>query len=132
MSQLVLVIDDSLTVCKIIEQCLHRGGYEVICFRSGEALIGWLKSRDARVPNLVFVDLCLPKMDGYSVIQYLRAEPVFKDIPIVILSRLDGLINKLKGRLTGASNYIVKPFKTEDLISVAQMYLGAPLPVTSS
>ena len=124
MGNLILIIDDSITVCKIIETCLHREGYEVCGFSDGEAAMRWLASREACIPDLVFVDLGLPQMDGYSVIRLLRAQPSFRQIPIVIISRRDGLIDKLKGRLVGASDYVVKPFKVDHLISIVQSHLG--------
>ena len=120
----VLVIDDSPTVCKIIELCLRRAGYEVKSFSSGELAIQWLRSPQARIPNLMLVDLCLPRMDGYSVIRSLRAQSVFRQIPFVIISRQDGLIDKLKGKLVGAAAYLTKPLITEDLLSVVKTYLG--------
>jgi len=69
MSKFVMVIDDSPTVRKIIETCLRREGYEVKCFADGIQAMQWLLKPEARIPDLVFVDLCLPKLDGYEVIK---------------------------------------------------------------
>lgn len=124
MGNLVLIIDDSITVCKIIETCLHREGYEVQCCLSGEVAIRWLASSEACIPDLVFVDLCLPQMDGYSVIRHLRSQSAFSQTSFVILSRRDSLIDKLKGSLVGASGYVVKPFQVDCLISIVQSHLG--------
>ena len=127
MSHLVLVIDDSPTVCKVIEVCLGRAGYEVHSCPDGLLALKFLQSV-ARSPDLVLVDLCLPKMDGYSLIRYLRVQPNFRQTPFVIISRRDGFIDKLKGRLVGASAYLVKPLKTDHLLSVVQTYLGVAVP----
>jgi DNA-binding response OmpR family regulator len=126
MNKLVLVIDDSITICKIIEVCLHRAGYEVKCFPDGVQAMQWLHSGEARTPDLIFVDLGLPKMDGYSVIRHFRAEPAFGQTIFVIISRRDGKIDKLKGRLVGAHAYLTKPFKTAELLAIVQSHLGAP------
>jgi twitching motility two-component system response regulator PilG len=123
----ILVIDDSPTVCKVIEVSLLFEGYEVVCCQSGDKALSWLSSSEARVPDLILVDLGLPGMDGYSVIQCLRSRLIFKSTPIIIISRFDGILHKLKGRLVGANDYIVKPFKTEYLVSVVHNHLRGSL-----
>jgi DNA-binding response OmpR family regulator len=127
MSKQVLIIDDSPTVCKIVEICLHRAGYEVTYISDGVKAIEWLRS-GGRVPDLILVDLCLPKMDGYSVIQYLRTQLGLHQIPFVIMSRRSGILDRLKGKLLGAHDYLVKPFQVEELVGVVQSYLGTAVP----
>src|SRR5216110_666401 len=75
---------------------------------------------DARIPNLIFVDLILPQWDGYGVIQYFRTLPVLRQIPFVIISRQCGLTDILKGKLLGAAFYLVKPFTLTELLSVVR------------
>jgi DNA-binding response OmpR family regulator len=65
-------------------------------------------------------------MDGYEVARRLKIKPQFSNTVIVMLSRRDGMIDRLKGRLAGAKDYITKPFKTQDIISVTESYLGMP------
>ncbi len=120
MGKVILVIDDSITVCKMLEVCLHREGYEVFCFTDGINAVEWLKMPDARIPNLIFVDLILPQWDGYGVIQYFRTLPVLRQIPFVIISRQCGLTDILKGKLLGAAFYLVKPFTLTELLSVVR------------
>ncbi len=67
MNQLVMVIDDSLVIRKIVETCLHRAGYEVKSFPDGVEALCWLNTTEACIPDLVIVDLGLPKLDGYQV-----------------------------------------------------------------
>ena len=126
MGHLVLVVDDSLTICKVIEVALHREGYEVVSFNSAELALDWFKSSQARVPDLLLVDLLLPKMDGFHLIRLFRSLPVLSQVPTVIISRQDGWLDKLKGRLLGVVAYVVKPFATERLVSVVQMSLQVP------
>jgi CheY-like chemotaxis protein len=124
MSKLVLVIDNSITVCKVLETCLRRAGYEVKSFSDGVLALQWLKSPEARIPNLVLIDVCLPRLDGYQVIQHLRVQPIFQQTIFIIITKRDGLIDKLKGRLVGARAYLTKPFKTEQLMQLVQGYLS--------
>jgi twitching motility two-component system response regulator PilG len=128
MSKLVMVIDDSTTVRKIIETCLGRQGFQVLGFPDGVEAMRWLMEPTSHVPDLVFLDIGLPKMDGYEVARRLKIKPQFSNTVIVMLSRRDGMIDRLKGRLAGAKDYITKPFKTQDIISVTESYLGIPAP----
>jgi len=124
MSKLVMVIDDSTTVRKIIETCLGRQGFQVLGFPDGVEAMRWLMEPTSCVPDLVLLDIGLPKMDGYEVARRLKIKPQFSNTVIIMLSRRDGMIDRLKGRLAGAKDYITKPFKTQDIISVTESYLG--------
>jgi DNA-binding response OmpR family regulator len=129
MSVLVMVVDDSPTVCKIIEVCLHRAGYAVKSFPDGIELVRWLETPEARIPDLIFVDRCLPRVDGYDIIVRLKARPAFAHTVFVMISQRDGVIDRLKGRLAGARDYLVKPCRTQDILAAVHKYLGSPLPV---
>jgi DNA-binding response OmpR family regulator len=126
MSKFVMVIDDSATVRKIVETCLGREGFEVRGFPDGVEAMRWLTGPQARIPDLVILDIGLPKMDGYEVARRLKTKPQFSNTVIVMLSRRDGMIDKLKGRLAGAKDYLTKPFKTQEVISVIESHLGTP------
>jgi twitching motility two-component system response regulator PilG len=120
----ILVIDDSMVVCKILEACLSREGFQVKSFPDGLAAMRWLTEPQADTPDLIWLDISLPKMDGYEVARHLKAKPRFSHTVIVMLSRRDGVIDRLKGRLAGARDYLTKPFKTQDVVSVTRFYLG--------
>lgn len=122
--RLVMVIDDSLTIRKILDICLRRAGYQVQCFADGVEAFRWLSSSEAMIPGLVLVDLTLPRMDGYELIRLLKANPAFAQTICIILSQRDGVLDKLKGRLAGAHAYLTKPFRTQALVEVVQMHLG--------
>lgn len=126
MNKLVMVIDDSATVRKVIETCLSRQGFDVIDFPDGLAAMHWLSQPGARIPDLVILDIGLPKMDGYDVARRLKSKSQFANTVIIILSRRDGVIDRLKGRLAGAKDYITKPVKTQELITLIESYLGTP------
>ena len=128
MSKLVMVIDDSATVRKIVETCLGREGFAVMGFPDGVEAMRYFTEPTARIPDLVILDIGLPKMDGYEVARRLKSKPQFANTVIVMLSRRDGMIDKLKGRLAGAKDYMTKPFKTQEIISVIESHLGSPTP----
>lgn len=128
MSKLVMVIDDSNTVRKIIETCLRREGFEVKSFSDGVDAIRWLSGPSARVPDLIMLDIGLPKMDGYELARRLKTKPQFQDTVIIMISRRDGVIDRLKGRLAGAKDYITKPFQTQEVVALTEHYLGTPMP----
>jgi DNA-binding response OmpR family regulator len=125
MGKIVMVIDDSATVRKIIETCLGREGFDVFSFPDGLDALRWLTNPNSRVPDLVLLDIGLPKMDGYEIARRLKAKSEFSHTVIVMLSRRDGMIDRLKGRLAGAKDYITKPFKTQDIVGVIESHLGA-------
>ena len=126
MSTGVLVIDDSATVRKILEVCLRRAGYEVISFSDGVEAIRWLATLEAFLPQLVFLDIEMPRMDGYAVAQYFKARPQYSHMVIVMLSARTGILDRLKGRLAGADEYVTKPFRTQTILTIVQAYLGDP------
>src|SRR5579872_310381 len=127
MGQLVIAIDDSPTVRKVLEVCLHRAGYEdVHTFPDGVALLRWLMTPEARIPALVVVDLNLPGIDGYTLIRILKAKPAFAQTIFVILTGRSGMLDRLKGRLCGAEVYLTKPFRTADILAIVHAHLDLP------
>ena len=123
MNKLVMVIDDSLTVRKIVEVCLRREDIDCISFASGNEAIRGLTKHPERVPDLIILDIGLPHMDGYSVAQYIRMKPQCKDTVIIILSGHSSALDKLKGRLSGAKEYLTKPFTTQHIVALVREHL---------
>jgi twitching motility two-component system response regulator PilG len=124
MAAFVMVIDDSQVIRTIVDICLRRAGYEVMCFEDGVQTLCWLNTAQARIPDLIFVDLGLPKLDGYEIIRLLKARPAFEETVLVIFSQRDGILDRLKGRLAGAHGYLTKPCKTQELLALVQALLG--------
>ncbi len=119
-----MMIDDSLTVRKIIEVALTREGLNVVCYPDGiEALRAVTDRQLDHIPDLVLLDLGLPKMNGFEILRYLRSKPQWNQTVIVILSRHDGIINRLKARLAGAQAYLTKPFTTQVLVDTVKTNL---------
>lgn len=121
----ILVIDDSSTVRKIVEVCLRREGFDVESYPDGiEALRTFTTHPQKRIPDLVLLDIDLPKMNGYEIARYLRSKPQWNRTVIVILSRHTGRIEQLKARLAGTQAYLTKPFTTEMIVAVVRTHLG--------
>lgn len=127
MSKLVMVIDDSPTVRKIVETSLRREGFIVEGYNDGMEAMKALTAPSAHIPDLVLLDIGLPKMDGYEVARRLKAKAQFNNTVIVMLTRRDGMIDRLKGKLAGAKEYITKPFRVQEVISIIESYLGVPV-----
>ena len=120
----IVCVDASPTVRKILESCLRREGFIIYSFADGVQMLRWPTGPEGRVPNLVILDICLPKIDGYEVARRLKAKRQFASGIILMLSRRDSMIDRLKGRLAGASVYMNKPFKTQELVAVVKGQLG--------
>jgi twitching motility two-component system response regulator PilG len=129
MTSFILIIDDSVCVRKIVEITLRREGYATLGFADGITALRWLASEEAQVPALIFLDLTLPKMDGYTVLLHLKKRAATAHIPVVILSNRTGVIDRLKGRLAGACVYLTKPFHQQSILAVVRAQLASSVPV---
>lgn len=125
MGKLVMIIDDSPTVRKLVEVSLKRQDIASVSYADGMEAMRALASEQQLVPDLVFLDIDLPRMDGYKVAQYFKARQQYKDTVIVMLSGYNGVLDRLKGRLSGAKNYVCKPFRTQDIAAIVNEYLKA-------
>ncbi len=109
----VLVIDDSKTIRRSAENLLSKEGYDVITATDGFDALA--KIADCR-PKIIFVDIMMPRLDGYQTCALIKNNTEFKAIPVVMLSSKDGLFDKAKGRIVGSEKYITKPFSKEELL----------------
>ncbi|HMQ02336.1 MAG TPA: response regulator [Pyrinomonadaceae bacterium] len=116
----ILVVDDSPTVRKLIAGKLEKCGHEVHCSSDGVEAIEQLESLR---PDLVLLDIAMPKMDGYQVCKLIRSNTATKDVPVVMISGKDGFFDKVRGRMAGTSGYITKPFGPETLMKAVDSYL---------
>jgi twitching motility two-component system response regulator PilG len=115
----ILVVDDSPTTRKVVVLTLKQKGYILVEAKDGlEALS---KINDER-PDLVLLDIILPKMDGYRILSIVKKTPELKDTPVILLTSKDGLVDKVKGRLAGSTAYLTKPFEPNDLIETVRKY----------
>jgi twitching motility two-component system response regulator PilG len=121
----VLVVEDSPTTRKVIKMTLQGGGFRVIEAVDGVEALS--KLNDDR-PDLVLLDIMLPKIDGYKILSILKKNGETKEIPVVMLTSKNRIIDKVKGHLSAASAYLTKPFKPSELISVVTGILDKNTP----
>lgn len=123
--KVVLVLDASLTTRKIIEVILHREGYQVIGFENPREALHYLAQHRQQLPDLVFVALRLPAVDGYRVLQYLKGEPCYQTIvTIALLTQADGPLGHLKARLAGARQTMFKPLVRQRIVALVAEHIG--------
>jgi two-component system alkaline phosphatase synthesis response regulator PhoP len=116
----VLVVDDEENIIQILEFSIEAEGYEVITASNGEEAI---KKARKEQPNLIILDIMMPKVDGYEVCRVLKANPLTKKIPVILLTAKGREIDKRLGFEVGASDYIVKPFSPSKLIDKINEHL---------
>lgn len=118
----VLVVDDSPTVRKIVQLTLLREHIRVVT--AGDGLSALAAVADEQ-PDLILLDIMLPRMDGYNICQVVRRNMAYKDMPIIMLSGKDGLFDKMRGKLAGSTEYITKPFDSAELVQTVKRHLDS-------
>lgn len=116
----ILVVDDSETVRKLISGKLEKAGHVVLCAFDG---MDALEKIEENAPDLILLDITMPRMDGYQVCKMIRTNEKTKDIPIVMISGKDGFFDKVRGRMAGTTGYITKPFGPETLMKTVENYI---------
>jgi len=118
--QLVVCIDDSEHICYVMEEIIRTAGYEVLCVKEAvEAVSTVLRQR----PAFIFLDLIMPVVNGYELCKQLRRVSLFKDVPIVILTGQDGMIDRVRAKLVGASGFLNKPIKEAEILAMLHQHL---------
>jgi twitching motility two-component system response regulator PilG len=118
----VLVIDDSKTIRKTAETLLAKEGCEV--YTAVDGFDALAKVADY-TPDIVFVDIMMPRLDGYQTCSLIKHNKVFKSIPVIMLSSKDGLFDRARGRIVGSEYYLTKPFTKDELLSAIETHVGA-------
>jgi twitching motility two-component system response regulator PilG len=115
----VMVIDDSNTIRKTAETLLTKAGCEVITATDGFDSLA--KIADCE-PDVIFVDIMMPRLDGYQTCALIKNNKQFRHTPVIMLSSKDGLFDKAKGRIVGADDYLTKPFSKNELFQALERY----------
>ncbi|MBD0334347.1 MAG: response regulator [Cyanobacteria bacterium Co-bin13] len=118
---LIACIDDSPMICQSVGQVIKSAGYEFISITETTRAINMLLIKK---PNLIFLDLVMPDTNGYEICSQLRKISSFKETPIIILSGNDGLVDQVRARLLGATDFLSKPMEPVVILSIIQKYLG--------
>lgn len=121
----ILVVDDSPTVRKLIAGKLEKCGHDVFCANDGVEAMERLENL---VPDLVLLDINMPRMDGYQVCKLIRSNDKTKNVTVVMISGKDGFFDKVRGRMAGTTGYITKPFGPETLMKAVEIYLSGEIP----
>jgi two-component system alkaline phosphatase synthesis response regulator PhoP len=122
MGRSVLVVDDESNIVLSLEFLMRQAGFEVRVARDGEAA---LEAVAASQPDLILLDVMMPKRDGYDVCQAIRANPDWKGIRIIMLTAKGREIEREKGLAMGADDYITKPFSTREVVERVKQYLSS-------
>ncbi len=121
MNKRILIVDDEPNIVVSLEFLMKREGFEVAVATDGEAA---LKSVEEKQPDLVLLDIMLPKKNGFEVCQTIRANPDWQGVKIVMLTAKGRDTEVAKGTALGADAYMTKPFSTKDLITQVRQILG--------
>lgn len=116
----VMVIDDSKTIRRTAETLLKKAGCEVMTAVDGFDALA--KIADGH-PDIIFVDIMMPRLDGYQTCALIKNNQTFKSTPVVMLSSKDGLFDKAKGRIVGSDQYLTKPFSKEELLGAIRNHI---------
>ena len=118
----VMVIDDSKTIRRTAETLLKNVGCEVITAIDGFDALAKIVDHH---PHIIFVDIMMPRLDGYQTCALIKSNRAFKSIPVIMLSSKDGLFDKAKGRIVGSDQFLTKPFSRDELLSAIKAHVPA-------
>lgn len=118
----VMVIDDSNTIRRSAEIFLKQIGCEVILAEDGFDALSKIASE---MPDLIFVDIMMPRLDGYQTCSLIKRNSRFKSTPVIMLSSKDGVFDRARGRMVGSDQYLTKPFTQESLVEAVRAHVAA-------
>ncbi len=116
----VMVIDDSKTIRRTAESLLKKAGCEVTTATDGFEALAMIADHH---PDVIFVDIMMPRLDGYQTCALIKHNDVFKNIPVIMLSSKDGLFDRARGRIVGSEQYLTKPFTKDELLGAIRRYV---------
>ncbi|PPC95411.1 MAG: two-component system response regulator [Methylotenera sp.] len=117
-----MVIDDSNTIRRSAEIFLKNSGCEVILAEDGFDALAKISNEH---PDVIFVDIMMPRLDGYQTCSLIKRNARYKSTPVIMLSSKDGLFDRARGRMVGSDQYLTKPFTQETLLDAVQTYAAA-------
>jgi twitching motility two-component system response regulator PilG len=113
----IMLIDDSRTIRRSAETMLSREGCEVITANDGFEALSLIHKHE---PDLIFVDIMMPRLDGYQTCAIIKNNDRFQKVPVVMLTSKDGLFDKARGRIVGSDQYLTKPFTRDELLAAVR------------
>jgi len=109
----ILVVDDSKTIRRTAETLLSKEGCQVFTAIDGFDALSKIADHQ---PDLIFVDIMMPRLDGYQTCSLIKNNKVFRETPVIMLSSKDGLFDRARGRIVGSEQYLTKPFTKDELL----------------
>ena len=116
----VMVIDDSKTIRRTAETLLKKEGCDVVTATDGFEALSKISDQQ---PQIIFVDIMMPRLDGYQTCALIKNNQMFKNVPVIMLSSKDGLFDKARGRIVGSEQYLTKPFTREELLGAIRRHV---------
>ena len=118
----ILVVDDSATIRRSAESMLTKAGYDVVTAENGFEALSKVAQHN---PDLIFVDIMMPRLDGYQTCAIIKNNSQYRSTPVVMLTSKDGLFDQARGRVVGSDLYLTKPFTKEELLAAVQQHAAA-------
>ena len=115
----VMVIDDSKTIRRTAETLLKKAGCEVLTATDGFEALSIIADSH---PDLIFVDIMMPRLDGYQTCALIKNNELYRNIPVIMLSSKDGLFDRARGRIVGSEQYLTKPFTRDELLGAIKKH----------
>jgi twitching motility two-component system response regulator PilG len=117
----ILVVDDSKTIRRTAETLLTKEGCQVFTAIDGFDALSKIADHQ---PDLIFVDIMMPRLDGYETCSLIKHNKTFKTTPVIMLSSKDGLFDRARGRIVGSEQYLTKPFTKDELLGAISNQIG--------
>lgn len=115
----IMVVDDSKTIRRTAESLLKKAGCEVLTAIDGFEALAMVADHH---PDVIFVDIMMPRLDGYQTCSLIKRNEVYRDIPVIMLSSKDGLFDRARGRIVGSEQYLTKPFTRDELLDAIRRH----------
>jgi len=117
----VMVVDDSKTIRRTAESLLKKAGCEVLTATDGFEALAKIVDDE---PDLIFVDIMMPRLDGYQTCALIKNNAKFRSTPVIMLSSKDGLFDRARGRIVGSEQYLTKPFTRDELLDAIKTHVN--------
>lgn len=115
-----LIIDDSKTIRRTADALLSKAGCSVLTATDGFEALAMITDHH---PDIIFVDIMMPRLDGYQTCALIKKNPNYKHVPVILLTSKDGLFDRARGRIVGADRYLTKPFSRDELLDAIRELL---------
>ena len=118
----VMVIDDSKTIRRTAETLLKKAGCDVVTATDGFEALSKITDQN---PDVIFIDIMMPRLDGYQTCALIKNNHIYKNTPVILLTSKDGLFDRARGRIVGSDQYLTKPFTKDELLGAITSHVNA-------